>query len=77
MPAALRLSALHTCVSQLSGAKLASDIAKLGAGVKLMQPFCTCYTDTGLFGVYTEMAMAKKEHVDDVIATIQEEVCLF
>ena len=58
----------------LAGAKLASDVAKLGAGVKLMQPFCTCYTDTGLFGVYCEMEMAKKEHVDDTIGTIQEEL---
>lgn len=39
-----------------------------------MQPFCTCYSDTGLFGVYVEMAMAKKEHVDDTISTIQEEL---
>jgi processing peptidase subunit beta len=60
--------------NEFTSAKLASDISKLGAGVKLMQPFCTCYTDTGLFGVYFEMAMAKKEHVDDTIATIQEEM---
>jgi processing peptidase subunit beta len=59
---------------ELTSAKLASDLAKLDAGVKLMQPFCTCYTDTGLFGVYFEMAMAKKEHVDDTIGTIQEEL---
>lgn len=58
----------------LTGSKLASDISKLGADVKLMQPFCTCYTDTGLFGVYVEMGMAKKEHVDDTIGTIQEEL---
>jgi len=60
--------------SELTSSKLASDISKLGAGVKLMQPFCTCYTDTGLFGVYVEMALAKKEHADDVIGTLQEEI---
>jgi processing peptidase subunit beta len=59
---------------EFTSAKLASDIAKLGANVKLMQPFCTCYTDTGLFGVYVEMGMGKKEHVDDTIGTIQEEI---
>merc|ERR1719310_2708698 len=35
----------------LTGAKLASDIAKLDGSVQLMQPFCTCYNDTGLFGI--------------------------
>ena len=58
----------------LTMSKLASDVAKLGAGVKTMTPFCTSYTDTGLFGVYVEMAMAKKEHVDDTLGTIQEEL---
>ena len=57
-----------------TSSKLASDISKLDAGVQLMQPFCTCYTDTGLFGVYFEMNMAKKENVDDTIGTIQEEL---
>jgi len=59
---------------ELVSSALASNVAKLGAGVKLMQPFCTCYTDTGLFGVYFEMSMAKKEHCDDMIGTVQEEL---
>jgi len=60
--------------SELTSSKLASDVAKLGADVKLMQPFCTCYTDTGLFGVYVEMGMGKKENVDSTIGTLQEEI---
>jgi len=59
---------------EFTSSKLASDLAKLDSGVKLMQPFCTCYTDTGLFGVYFEMDMSKKENVDDTITTIQEEL---
>ena len=59
----------------LTGAKLASDLAKLDSGaVQLMQPFCTCYNDTGLFGVYVQTEMGKKEAVDEIIGTIQEEI---
>ena len=36
--------------SEFTGAKLASDLAKMDTGIQLMQPFCTCYNDTGLFG---------------------------
>jgi len=60
--------------SEMSSAKLASDLAKMDTGLQLMQPFCTCYNDTGLFGVYFVMPMGKKECVDDVFATVQEEL---
>ena len=60
--------------ASFTSAKLASDIAKLDAGVSLMQPFCTCYNDTGLFGVYFSMNMKEKSNVDDVFGTIQEEL---
>ena len=35
---------------------------------------CTCYTDTGLFGVYFEMNMSKKEAVDETFLRVQEEL---
>jgi len=60
--------------SDLSSAKLASDLAKMDTGLQLMQPFCTCYNDTGLFGIYFVMPMTKKEQVDDVFGTVQEEL---
>jgi len=59
---------------EFASAKLASDMAKIGTGVKMMQPFCTCYTDTGLFGVYMEMEMSKKENVDETFLRLQEEI---
>ena len=46
--------------AEFTSSKLPNDLAKLNCGVKLMQPFCTCYNDTGLFGVYFEMDMAQK-----------------
>jgi len=60
--------------ASFTSAKLASDVAKLDAGVSLMQPFCTCYNDTGLFGVYFSMEMRDKNSVDSVFSTIQEEI---
>lgn len=60
--------------SQFSHAKLASTLAKMESGVQTLQPFCTCYNDTGLFGVYFTSTMAKKEHVDDLFGQVQEEL---
>jgi processing peptidase subunit beta len=60
--------------AQFSGAKLASSLATLGSGVRLMQPFCTCYNDTGLFGVYMTANMDSKEKTDDLFLTVQEEI---
>jgi len=60
--------------SAFSSAKLASELSKLDCGVELFQPFCTCYNDTGLFGVYFTSNMSKKESVDDLFSTIQEEL---
>jgi len=60
--------------ASFSSAKLSSDIAKMDAGVTLMQPFCTCYNDTGLFGIYFSMKMNDKQSVDEVFGQIQEEV---
>jgi len=60
--------------AQFSSAKLASEIAKLDSGAQTLQPFCTCYNDTGLFGVYFTSTMNSKEKVDDLFGTIQEEL---
>ena len=60
--------------AQFSSSKLAPELAKLDCGVQQLQPFCTCYNDTGLFGVYFVADMAKKEGVDDLFGTIQEEL---
>jgi processing peptidase subunit beta len=60
--------------SQHSHGKLASALAKMESGVQTLQPFCTCYNDTGLFGVYFTSTMAKKEFVDDLFGQVQEEL---
>ena len=57
-----------------TGASLSSTLATLDGGVQLLQPFCTCYNDTGLFGLYFTMDMSKKEAVDEAITCIQEEL---
>jgi len=60
--------------AQFSGSALASKLANLGTSAKLMQPFCTCYNDTGLFGVYMTADMTSKEKTDDLFLTVQEEI---
>ena len=60
--------------AQFSSSKLAPELAKLDCGVQQLQPFCTCYNDTGLFGVYFVADMGKKEGVDDLFGTVQEEL---
>ena len=57
--------------SELEGIE---KIYKRGAGVKTMTPFCTSYTDTGLFGVYVVTPMHDKDGVHDVFHEIQEEL---
>lgn len=59
--------------TQFSAAPLASNIAKMNY-VHLMQPFCTCYNDTGLFGVYMVTPMKDKEMVMELFHHVQEEM---
>lgn len=59
--------------TEFSASKLASIMAKQGIA-KLMQPFCTCYNDTGLFGVYLTTRMNDKDEVHDVFHEIQQEM---
>ena len=42
--------------------------------VHAMQPFCTCYNDTGLFGVYMVTPMKEKEMVSELFHHVQEEM---
>ena len=46
--------------TQFTSAPLAGHIAKMNY-VHTVQPFCTCYNDTGLFGVYMTANMDSKE----------------
>jgi len=60
-----------------SGKFTASPLAKYLARDGLaesMQPFCTCYNDTGLFGVYWVSDTSKKEYIDDAVTLIQREM---
>jgi len=59
--------------TQFTGSALAGHIAKMD-GVHSMQPFCTCYNDTGLFGVYMVTPMSSKDRVADLFHHVQEEM---
>jgi len=60
--------------SQFSASQLASQLSKNDCGMQSMQPFCTCYNDTGLFGVYWVSDTSKKEYIDDAVTLIQREM---
>jgi processing peptidase subunit beta len=60
-----------------SGKFTASPLAKYLARdglVESMQPFCTCYNDTGLFGVYFVASMEDKYKTHDLFHHVQEEM---
>jgi len=59
--------------TQFTAAPLASNVAKMNY-VHSMQPFCTCYNDTGLFGVYMVTPMKEKEMVMELFHHVQEEM---
>jgi len=59
--------------AQFSAAPLSSKVAKMDY-VHSMQPFCTCYNDTGLFGVYMVTPTANKDMVGDLFYHVQEEM---
>jgi len=54
-----------------SSSKLVHDLARDDLASSLM-PFCTCYTDTGLFGVYA--VASEKNDLDDLTLIILEEM---
>lgn len=58
---------------QFSSAPLAAAISKDGLA-ETMQPFCTCYNDTGLFGVYFVAKMDDHDKTHDLFHHIQEEM---
>jgi len=59
--------------TQFTAAPLASNVAKMNY-VHSMQPFCTCYNDTGLFGVYMVTPMKDKMQVFELFHHVQEEM---
>ena len=59
--------------TQFTSAPLAGHIAKMNY-VHTVQPFCTCYNDTGLFGVYTVTPMKEKDMVAELFHHVQEEI---
>jgi processing peptidase subunit beta len=58
---------------QFSSAPLASYLSKEHL-VESMQPFCTCYNDTGLFGVYFVAKMDDHDKTADLFHHVQEEM---
>jgi len=60
--------------AQYSSSTLASRLSRNETGAQQLQPFCTCYNDTGLFGVYFSASMAKKEGIDDLFQIVQGEL---
>jgi len=59
--------------TQFTAAPLAQNVAKMNY-VHAMQPFCTCYNDTGLFGVYMVTPMKDKDMVMELFHHVQEEM---
>jgi len=59
--------------TQFTAAPLAKNIAQMNY-VHSMQPFCTCYNDTGLFGVYMVTPMKDKEMLSELFHHVQEEM---
>ena len=57
----------------MSAAPLSANLAKAGLA-STMQPFCTCYKDTGLFGVYFVSDTRDKERAYDLCHHVQEEL---
>ena len=57
----------------MSAAPLSANLAKAGLA-STMQPFCTCYKDTGLFGVYFVSDTRDKERAYDLFHHVQEEL---
>jgi len=58
--------------SRFTSASLASKLADMDY-VHSMQPFCTCYKDTGLFGLYVTTPTNNKEMLDELFHHIGEE----
>lgn len=54
-----------------SASKLVHDLARDDLAASMV-PFCTCYTDTGLFGVYA--VASEKNELDDLSLVLMEEM---
>jgi processing peptidase subunit beta len=58
---------------KFTSSPLAKYLARDGLA-ESMQPFCTCYNDTGLFGVYFTANMEDKYKTHDLFHHVQEEM---
>jgi len=58
---------------QFTSSPLAKYLARDGLA-ESMQPFCTCYNDTGLFGLYFTANMDDKYKTHDLFHHVQEEM---
>lgn len=58
--------------AQFGASALSSNLAKQNYA-QSMQPFCTCYNDTGLFGVYVVTPTKDKYALDEVFHHVQEQ----
>tara|TARA_B110001452_G_scaffold264503_1_gene267610 strand:+ start:1560 stop:2576 length:1017 start_codon:yes stop_codon:yes gene_type:complete len=58
---------------QFSSSPLGAVLSKDGL-VESMQPFCTCYNDTGLFGLYFVVKMGDHEKEADLFHHVLEEM---
>lgn len=52
---------------------MVTALAKSGVATTV-QPFCTCYTDTGLFGVYATADIHNADEANEVIQIVQDEM---
>jgi processing peptidase subunit beta len=57
-----------------SAAPMVATLAKHPHVAELVQPFCTCYNDTGLFGVYVQAKLSSAEDGSDLMQIIQDEM---
>jgi len=57
-----------------AAAPLVTALAKTKGVAKSVQPFCTCYNDTGLFGIYFSAEISGYHHASDLTSVVQDEM---
>jgi len=57
-----------------AAAPLVTALAKTKGVAKSVQPFCTCYNDTGLFGLYFSAEISGYHHASDLTSVVQDEM---
>jgi len=59
--------------SQHSSSPMVNQFAKYGVATSA-SPFCTCYSDTGLFGIYTSADIHSYDDANTVMQIVQDEM---